>query len=239
LNTDAYCPNCKYNLRGLSGDPMRCPECGGRYMRAELRWPKKPRVMTRQERARRYLERSADLCAMATIPGLVGAAVLLVAEYYTRQVFWPMMIASVVIWLIGFALFAGRCRGLPQWGRALAVYHLAAVPAMVVDLVLVAVTWGVAGGLCAAVMGPPTERLFSALGRSSSTAIACAVTLGVGVVLLPGLAAGWLVVRFDPMGGLKRLGADRLNALADRLAEQMPPPANATKALATDPTVGG
>ena len=25
---DLYCLQCGYNLRGLSGDPRRCPECG-------------------------------------------------------------------------------------------------------------------------------------------------------------------------------------------------------------------
>lgn len=28
LNRDLYCLTCGYNLRGLSGDPVRCPECG-------------------------------------------------------------------------------------------------------------------------------------------------------------------------------------------------------------------
>jgi hypothetical protein len=27
--TDVYCRSCGYNLRGLQGDPVRCPECGG------------------------------------------------------------------------------------------------------------------------------------------------------------------------------------------------------------------
>jgi hypothetical protein len=33
-STDLFCPHCGYNQRGLEGD--RCPECGGRYQRAEL-----------------------------------------------------------------------------------------------------------------------------------------------------------------------------------------------------------
>ena len=27
-DVDLYCLHCGYNLRGLSGDPRRCPECG-------------------------------------------------------------------------------------------------------------------------------------------------------------------------------------------------------------------
>lgn len=28
IETDFFCTHCKYNLRGLRGDPVRCPECG-------------------------------------------------------------------------------------------------------------------------------------------------------------------------------------------------------------------
>ena len=28
IDEDLYCLTCSYNLRGLSGDPVRCPECG-------------------------------------------------------------------------------------------------------------------------------------------------------------------------------------------------------------------
>lgn len=31
------CPKCGYNLRGLAGDPVRCPECGNKTRRARLR----------------------------------------------------------------------------------------------------------------------------------------------------------------------------------------------------------
>lgn len=33
---DARCRRCNYNLRGLAGDPVRCPECGREHARAEL-----------------------------------------------------------------------------------------------------------------------------------------------------------------------------------------------------------
>lgn len=35
-NQDVYCLNCEYNLRGLPGDPVRCPECGQTFDRDEL-----------------------------------------------------------------------------------------------------------------------------------------------------------------------------------------------------------
>jgi arginyl-tRNA synthetase len=37
IDADLYCLECGYNLRGLFGDPIRCPECGTRNALAELR----------------------------------------------------------------------------------------------------------------------------------------------------------------------------------------------------------
>ena len=43
LARDIACPNCEYNLRGILGDPVVCPECGNAYSVSkllELRWNK-------------------------------------------------------------------------------------------------------------------------------------------------------------------------------------------------------
>ncbi|MBI5865778.1 MAG: hypothetical protein HZB38_15000 [Planctomycetes bacterium] len=44
LSYDAPCARCGYNLRGLSGDPICCPECGGFNPRAELERRHSPRA---------------------------------------------------------------------------------------------------------------------------------------------------------------------------------------------------
>jgi hypothetical protein len=36
---ELFCLHCGYNLRGLPGDPLRCPECGSEFPREELRLP--------------------------------------------------------------------------------------------------------------------------------------------------------------------------------------------------------
>jgi hypothetical protein len=36
IDRDSRCMQCGYNLRGLFGDPVRCPECGHANGRAEL-----------------------------------------------------------------------------------------------------------------------------------------------------------------------------------------------------------
>lgn len=190
-------------------------------MRAELRQLAQRRVLTRAERARRALRARADLCAAAALPLLAGVVVQLTCGYYTRQVRLPMTIVAAVVWLVGFGLVAARCRGLPHWRRALAIYHLAAVPAMLVNLVLVAAGWALAGGMCAGSGCSEggfrgLHRVLSAIGQGIFDAVLLAMSLGSL------LAIGWLVVRYDPMRWLKRLGADRLHALAEQLVDATP-----------------
>lgn len=36
IDFDAPCRGCRYNLRGLCGEPIRCPECGRDHARTEL-----------------------------------------------------------------------------------------------------------------------------------------------------------------------------------------------------------
>jgi hypothetical protein len=213
LDDDAYCPNCGYNQRGLPGSPIRCPECGDSHLRSELRRPKLPRVISPLEREKRGLKAAADLCAVAVLPGLLGVLTLLLAEYDTRPVAVPVTIASGVIWLGGVALFAWRCRGLPGWGLALAKYHIAGSVAMAVNLLLVAVGWGLLGAGCTSVAGSMLDEIDHALG-GSTLGIAVVIGLVATMCLLPGPLVAALVVRFDPMGWLKRIGAGPLDELA-------------------------
>ena len=61
IAVDLYCPNCEYNLRGLSGDPVRCPECGKASMRKELDYA--PRMV---ERRTRKMENSGAVCFLTS-----------------------------------------------------------------------------------------------------------------------------------------------------------------------------
>jgi hypothetical protein len=160
---------------------------------------------------------------MATLPGLIGAAVLLDGGYVARQLALPVTITSGIVWLLGFTLFAWRCGGLPKWGRALAVYHLAAAPAMAVELVLVLVAWGFVSGMCGLGL-PRMFDTFHALIPVSAVGTTLVGWATVTVLCLPGVGFAWLAVRLNPLGWFKRLGADRLYALADQLAERQPKP---------------
>lgn len=66
---DTHCLRCGYNLRGLPGDPIRCPECGHDNTVADLRLP--PNVL---ERKLKDLCHAGEFAAMGI---LIGAAPLL------------------------------------------------------------------------------------------------------------------------------------------------------------------
>ncbi len=230
LDRDAFCPGCGYNVRGLAGDPIRCPECGTRYARSELRRPKQPLVMTRLERCQRNLKASADLCALATLPGLLALWVLFTGDDLRFAPLpigiapvntWPVALTSATVWLIGCILFATRCWGLRGWVRALAIYHLTAAPVMLINLLFVVVAATLIGELIGSALGPQAAKVSATLQRvtrgtplpNAGTAILPAATM-----LLP----AWLAVRLDPLSIVKRIGADRLATLAQQLAERTP-----------------
>lgn len=225
LDRDLYCPACNYNLRGLTGEPFRCPECGGQFLRYELRVPKQRRVLTCLELKRRYLGGCADLCAMAVLPGLLGAWGFAFASTYTRPLFMPVTITSAIIWLAGFTLFARGCHGLPKWGWALAVYHVAGIPAMVCALFMVVVGWGLGVWACASAHFHLLDRIAPRFPGSPIADVAMTILMVI-VTILTGLGAAWLVVRYEPMFWLKRLSGSRLDALAQQLVDRLPAPVN-------------
>ena len=110
VDEDLHCFNCGYNLRGLSGDPRRCPECFHEYSLSDLRAEARSRVLTRFERIQRDLDARAKLCALPA-----GVAILLVLACPFSPnwlLYWrsPFAVTAAVCWLTGFVLFGVRCR---------------------------------------------------------------------------------------------------------------------------------
>lgn len=130
LDRDLYCLTCGYNLRGLFGDPVRCPECGNLNPIADIEIPAK--IIRRQ------------ICKMETSPAMCLAMVLLGAVF--QVLFWwllweglrwkdpfdRMCAGSTALlafgpipgWIYNAWRFRSSCLGKPGWGRALIGYHL-------------------------------------------------------------------------------------------------------------------
>jgi hypothetical protein len=101
LCEEPRCPVCEYDLRGISGDPVRCPECGARASRRALRIP--AREFTR--RCRRA-ESWATFCVGAMWLFVLGTVLWRFAGGQYGAV--PCMFLAL-LWCFGGIAFALAC----------------------------------------------------------------------------------------------------------------------------------
>ena len=116
---DLYCLYCGYNLRGLSGDPRRCPECGQSSTVAEMRIP-----ATLIRKQAKKLETLPSLCVGAMLIGpQVGLMLLAMRLPWAAAVTVPAVLAA---WGACAWAFASHCDYRPGWLIPLAEIHAAA-----------------------------------------------------------------------------------------------------------------
>ena len=123
---DLFCLKCGYNLRGLPGDPRRCPECGHENAVADLLVPAK-----RITKALRNLETGPGMATAALAALLLWLLPLLVAMLQQPRVSpiaWGAVItgiaACIAAYVAGVRKFRTTCRGQPEWTSALVRHHL-------------------------------------------------------------------------------------------------------------------
>ncbi|MFQ5461023.1 MAG: hypothetical protein ACE5E5_00175 [Phycisphaerae bacterium] len=78
---DLFCLHCGYNLRGLSGDPRRCPECGRQSAVADMLIP-----ADQIRKALRRLETGPALATSVVLISLCFLAMRWVAERAKRAI---------------------------------------------------------------------------------------------------------------------------------------------------------
>ncbi len=134
LDRDLFCPTCDFNLRGLPGDPIRCPECGQYSAATPL-----------DDAARRVIEeriRRAHRLAGACLAGLLTAGVGGVVVVYAA---WPGLVV-LLIGLTGIAVtaraFRRACQPRGGWLGPL-IWHVA------VTLIGIVLALGAAGAVLA------------------------------------------------------------------------------------------
>jgi len=142
LDIDLYCLNCGYNLRGLPGDPVRCPECFHENARADLLCPP-DEVQRRVRRMHRY----ADFCVVISflfVASLIGAAAAREPACLVCGI-----LALPMAWGICVTHFKNACLSEPGWSRTLLrinAYGLAWVVSSAVFLSLIGLaTWFLLG----------------------------------------------------------------------------------------------
>ncbi len=128
---DLFCLRCGYNLRGLSGDPCTCPECGAGNVLADLRIPAK--VI------------AAQLYKMETLPtvcvaGMVGfAAGFVITVHGGMPCGVVLLVPAPFVWVVAVYRFGVACGFKPGWVAVLAWYHLPVVILLGLCLSLVTV----------------------------------------------------------------------------------------------------
>jgi hypothetical protein len=120
IDQDLYCLTCGYNLRGLSGDPVRCPECGNPN---DLGTAAIPAEMI--GRAMRGMETAPTVCAGCAFALVVFASPLLMITYRL----YPCILMIAVPSLLGWFPFYFRMKRVyenrPGWRSILRDFHIA------------------------------------------------------------------------------------------------------------------
>jgi uncharacterized membrane protein len=140
IDRDLYCLTCGYNLRGLTGDPIRCPECGHFNPVGDAEIPAE--IISRKLRE---MENAPAMCLGAILFGVP----LQIVFWWTcltpgpaRDLLHCMGIpafAPVLAWIGGVVKFRSSCLGKQRWVGLLARYHtygLLTAAAMVGPMVL-------------------------------------------------------------------------------------------------------
>ncbi len=165
-NVDLYCLECGYNLRGLSGDPRRCPECG--YLNPVGELGLTAEAVSRQLRG---FENAPMLCVVSM---LCGAPAILMVIWLNRG-----------LWFRGGGGSAEACivvssvAAVVGWIAALFKYHIYALM-MIAVVVAAYVGWQ---GLIGMMFGPLSARPIPVLHSLLMLAFTAGVIVAIRWVL--------------------------------------------------------
>lgn len=136
-DVDLYCLQCGYNLRGHSGDPRRCPECGALNPVGELVVPA-PIIQAQLRR----METAPTICVPAFVVLLLSTYMLVTVPPTLLCCGFPCL-ASLAVWMWGAVRFRSACLARPGWIRFLIIYHIYSI-----SLILLVATPIVGGAFC-------------------------------------------------------------------------------------------
>lgn len=128
IEIDLYCLECGYNLRGLYGDPVRCPECGYKNPIGDVEIPA-PRIQQQLKRMESAPAVSVfGLLLLLLFLGLIGAMLLSGGAVGVDGACWGIAtIAGLATWVTGIVRFRASCLERPGWLGAVARYQLVAL----------------------------------------------------------------------------------------------------------------
>lgn len=115
-----YCLQCGYNLRGLSGDPVRCPECGEKNSLGSAAIPAR-----HIEKALRNMETAPAWCAVFSVLAalFLTLASLRISSESVRNCLTGGTV-SVLVWWWLCRKTKSEFNGQPGWRRILISFHV-------------------------------------------------------------------------------------------------------------------
>lgn len=131
INEDIYCLTCGYNLRGLQGDPVRCPECGDLNDLGTVVIPAK---MIRD--ALRKMETAPTHCVSCAIMLSTFGTLALFTRVMSILVV-PLVPLAALGWLVNYRRMKKSFNNQPGWRRILLDFHVVALPCMMLVPILV------------------------------------------------------------------------------------------------------
>lgn len=197
---DLYCLRCGYNLRGLAGDPLRCPECAFENPVGDVALPA-PMIteqLKKMESAPAY-----SVLALLLIAFMGGTAAWLHLRTNANLVQAPAFLCAIVVAIsvLPMTVLEARrsCKGTPGWAAALLAYHVHGF----------ALLFGVYGSLACYFWLAGNIPSFGTKGVDRGIFILCGA-----LVMLVLLARTWIPWQY-------RLATRRLQALQREVAVQM------------------
>lgn len=119
IDEDLYCLACGYNLRGLSGDPVRCPECG--YVN-DLGTIRIPADLIRK--ALRNMETAPTACVGCALGACLGVLMLVAVGRDASMVGTVLLVACAAGWWAGRVMMRKQFDGQAGWKRILFDFHM-------------------------------------------------------------------------------------------------------------------
>ncbi len=177
IDYDLPCVKCAYNLRGLAGDPLCCPECGHLNPVGVHGLPE-PLVRRRL----RSMERPLLMCVAAILFGLPCMVMAIVLSLPPTGSWDEMPCClsaggiAVLWWCVAAGEFRGSCRGKVGWLSLLVRYHVLGIGAAVLSLGII---------IPAGVLWDPTGRGMR-IWNFVVPAVAClCVIVGIKALIAP------------------------------------------------------
>lgn len=139
IEIDLYCLQCGYNLRGLSGDPARCPECG---FSNSIEIAEIPAALIRRQLRR--MESAPALAAAAFMILLCfGISIVITLWVDFNNVsnvisceFIPFLLIAFV-WFVTLDAYRGSCSAQSGWLTAICRYHVCALVMLAATIAVV------------------------------------------------------------------------------------------------------